>query len=151
MNDWCIKQGFTLELKITAPSWQVTACYMQINLFSSMTELCNFLPLERQPTSSMFLENMHNLYILSYSSLTKTVVTRCSSSFLVHLATIFYELNLRRLWLRLVEAVIYIIWYYKVSALDVLRNLNFKYEWAYLAIGNFEIDCNLFSKLTLRI
>jgi len=42
---------------------------MQINLFSSMIELCNFLPPEHQPTSSMLLENMHNLYILSYSSL----------------------------------------------------------------------------------
>jgi len=69
---------------------------MQNNLFSSMTELCYFLPPERQPTSSMFLENMHKLYILSYFTLTKTVVTRCSSAFLVHLATIFYELNLRR-------------------------------------------------------
>ena len=32
-----------------------------------------------------------------------------------------------------------------------LENLNFKYEWAYLAIGNLEIDRYLFSKLTLRI
>ena len=109
MNGWYRKHGFTLKLKNKALFWQVTACYMQNNLFSSMTELCNFLPPERQPASSMFLENMHNLYIIIYSSLTKTVVTRCSSSFLVHLATIFYELNLRRPWLRFVEAVIYIM------------------------------------------
>ena len=32
-----------------------------------------------------------------------------------------------------------------------LENLNFKYEWAYSAIGNLEIDRNLFSKLIFRI
>jgi len=38
-----------------------------------------------------------------------------------------------------------------VSALDELRNFNFKYEWAYSAIGNLEIDRNFFSKVTFRI
>ena len=46
-----------------------------------MTELCNILPPEHQPNSSMFLENMNNLYIPSYSSLQKLLkrVTRFHS------------------------------------------------------------------------
>ena len=32
-----------------------------------------------------------------------------------------------------------------------LENLNFKYEWAYSATRNLEIDCKLFSKLIFQI
>ena len=32
-----------------------------------------------------------------------------------------------------------------------LENLNFKYEWAHLAVKHLEIDRNLFSKLIFQI